>query len=162
RECLENVRGERLIRGDARMGETRRQLLIRCAPALILGFPSRARAQKSATSAPTGCFFVEEKGRQETSDLKERDYRRTTGNPALDQAVNGILLRAARAFAFERSLYPAFRFLPPGARGGDGFAKEPVVFDPGTQGFVALSLTLLDGTQPEEMRLLGFEVIAGH
>jgi hypothetical protein len=131
--------------------------------ALVLAFSTLpTAAQGVAPALSTGCFFVEESGRQETSDLRDRVYRRNTGNVSLDQAVNTILLRAARAFSFERSHYPAFRFLPPGASGGDGFAKEPMVFEPGTQGLVALSLTLLEGSQPEETRLLGFEVIAGH
>jgi hypothetical protein len=106
-----------------------------------------------------GCFFVENLANSNMNDVL---FRTTTGKEPLDRTVSEMLFAAARAFLLERSQFPAFRFLAPGSKGGDGFARESGVVQPGTQGLVALSLDLLKGREPEEMELRAFEVILGH
>ena len=142
----------------------KRRHVIRCAgcicASLSLG-PVGAQPQ-GARIGVSGCFFSQKTDAARGIVLKEGIYRRTTGDDGLNAKVNAILFRTARAYGLDRDAYPAFRFLPPGADGGDGFASDAVEMQPGTKGIVALNLGLLTTSQSEELSLIGFEVIAGH
>jgi hypothetical protein len=117
----------------------------------------------SQAALPTGgCFFVEQTHGVVSLPAESSTYLRTTGDQALDRAVNEMLFRAARTFSLDRTQYPTFRFLPPGARGGDGYANGSIVLEPGTKGLVALSVTLLAASGFDDENRLLFEVILGH
>lgn len=118
------------------------------------------------------CFFLDKASSDEPPALDGQGFSKRTGTPRLDTAVNDILNRAAVSFSFDREEYPVFRFLMPGAGGGDGYARDGQSFEAGTRGLVAISANLLNegaylrpdrsGVPTEEMRLLAFEVIVGH
>lgn len=152
-----------------RMRENRREMLLRAAR-LCASFTTAltVTGQRLPNSMEGGCFFAEQTSGGLGPDLKNRVYRTTTGNGSTDSLIHPILFRAARVYQLDRSEYPTFHFLPPGAAGGDGFASDSVVLNPGTKGLVAVSLTLLHVYQPaqssgsEQTGLLALETIIGH
>lgn len=145
------------------MQSVRRTLLLRCAclcgllPTLVAG--SQARKQRTGVG---GCFFSQQSDSAPVQAIKNGVYRTSTGDAKLDAMVSAVLFRAARAYSLNRNAYPAFRFIPPNAAGGDGFADDSVSLDANTKGIVALGLGLLMEFQSDEFGVIAFEVIAGH
>lgn len=125
--------------------------------------PARTIAQAGTAALENGgCFFLDLSAENRSPGVAARIYRTTTGVGPLDLQISAILFRASRAFSLESKQRPAFRLLPIGADGGDGFANDSVVLNEGTKGLVAVSIDLLKGSQSEERPPLGFEVIVGH
>ena len=153
----------RTVENDACSKIGRRRLLLRAAHVCACCVVPSALAQNATPIVGDGgCFFVEQSTGKIATDIKRRAFRTSTGVTQLDAAVHQMLSRAATAFGFEVGQYPAFRFIPPKGEGGDGYATNAVTMDANTQGLVALSVDLLGGNLPEELRLVGFEVIMGH
>jgi len=124
--------------------------------------PGAIAQERSPIQGDGGCFFLEQVAGQVTTDVRQRTFRTSTGVAQSDAAVYQMLTRAATAFGFESGRYPSFRFIPPKGEGGDGYATNAVTLDANAQGLVALSVELLHGSLPEELKLVGFEVILGH
>lgn len=145
------------------MQSARRTFLLGCAClcSLLPTLVARSQGRKPRTGVG-GCFFSQQSDAARVQEIKGGVYRTSTGDAKLDATVSAVLFRAARAYSLSRNAYPAFRFIPPGAAGGDGFADDGVSMDPSTKGIVALGLGLLKEFQSDDFGIIAFEVIAGH
>ena len=131
-----------------------------------------AQATSTERRGAGQCFFLDKPAGEEPPALNGETFSRRIGTPHLDAAVNDILHRAAVTFSLDRHEYPVFRFLMPGASGGDGYARDGQSLETGTRGLVAISVNLVteggyirpdrSSVPTEEMRLLAFEVVVGH
>lgn len=140
---------------------TRRRLLIAGVCTCYASSSWAVLGQPADASNDEGrCFFDSEVSQHAGADVSNGLYRQTSGNPGRDQSISDQLFQTARIFDFTQAELPAFRFIPTNEK-GDGFAAETIV-DPGTKGFVALNLRLLNGPSSDVMTMIGFRVIMAH